>query len=112
MYLRIVAAVAASALLSSPASGFDAGGFAMQQHQHQLMRQQSTPNNSKEQPRARRYSSQEKSLRGRLLQRKQRLRIEYEQRVRRDGRPSADRWLKKEATRLGREAGRAVRDLR
>lgn len=35
----------ASAALTAPVIAFDAGGFALQQHQHQLLRQQIAPNN-------------------------------------------------------------------
>lgn len=42
-------------------------------------------------------------------QRKRELRPEYERRVRADGKPSADRWLRETAAELGRRDGAAMR---
>jgi|GEM_PF-5853164 len=46
MRLSILTLLAASAALASPVKAFDAGGFAFQQHQHQLLQQQTAPNNN------------------------------------------------------------------
>ncbi len=94
------------AAVSLPAVAFDAGGFALQQHQHQLLQQQTAPNNSEESDgagagRAETYDS----LRTRFMNQ---LRPEYEMRVRRDGPEAALIWLKKEAGRLGRAAARIL----
>ena len=40
------------------------------------------------------------------------LRPEYEQRVRRDGKASADQWLRETAFKLGQQDGRAARQGR
>ncbi|WP_133000974.1 hypothetical protein [Luteimonas arsenica] len=42
-------------------------------------------------------------------QRKRELRPEYERRVREDGKPSADRWLRETAAEMGRRDGAAMR---
>ncbi|MFD2649352.1 hypothetical protein ACFSX5_16320 [Devosia albogilva] len=91
------------AAVSLPAVAFDAGGFALQQHQHQLLQQQTAPNNSEESDGAGAGVGAETydSLRTRYMKQ---LQPEYEMRVRRDGPEAAQAWLKREAGRLGREA--------
>lgn len=42
-------------------------------------------------------------------QRKRELRPEYERRVREDGKPSADRWLRETAAEMGRRDGAEIR---
>lgn len=48
-------------------------------------------------------------LRRMVEQRKRELRPEYERRVREDGKPSADRWLRETARELGRRDGAEIR---
>ena len=48
-------------------------------------------------------------LRRMVEQRKRELRPEYERRVREDGKPSADRWLRETAAELGRRDGADIR---
>jgi len=48
-------------------------------------------------------------LRRRVEQRKRELRPEYERRVREDGKPSADRWLRETAGDLGPRDGAEIR---
>ena len=48
-------------------------------------------------------------LRRTVEQRKRELRPEYERRVREDGKPSADRWLREAAAEMGRRDGAAMR---
>lgn len=89
--------------LIAPATAFDAGGFALQQHQHQLLRQQTAPNNVTDNTPGPRTQSDSR-LRALQEEHMQRLRPEYERRVHRDGEQAANRWLRQEAYRLGQEA--------
>ncbi|MGJ4729968.1 hypothetical protein [Luteimonas sp. SDU101] len=109
---------------------FDAGGQASLMQQHTLMRNQSTgdgpdwvdrealrrKNGGKVMadaaPRAGARVDQaalEQDLRRMIDRRRAELLPEYERRVRDDGRPSADRWLRQVATELGRRDGAQVR---
>jgi hypothetical protein len=104
--MRKLTAIAITwATLSLPAFAFDAGGFALQQHQHQLLQQQTAPNNFEEPDSVGAGAETYDSLRTRYMNQ---LRPEYELRVRRDGLEAANRWLKEEAGRLGREAARIL----
>lgn len=86
------------------ALAFDAGGFAMQQHQHQLLRQQTAPNNGY-QPRAKNYGPRAGAVDMRA-QYKRVLRPEYDRRVQQYGVRAANSWLREQAYRLGqRSAG-------
>lgn len=100
-------ALVASAALTTPVMAFDAGGFAQRQHQHQLLRQQTAPNNPAARP-PKPQGDKEARIRALQAQHMERLRPKYERRVQRDGRQAADRWLRQEAYRLGREAARTV----
>ena len=84
------------ACVAMPAMGFDAGGFALQQHQHQLLEQQTAPNNDRSE-----------RLQEIGTQTMRNLHAEYEERVKRDGREAAELWLIAEAYRLGQEAALA-----
>ena len=46
--MRVIVMVAVMAGMTGAASAIDAGGFALQQHQHQLLRQQTAPNDGDE----------------------------------------------------------------
>ncbi|MBB6181621.1 hypothetical protein [Pseudorhizobium flavum] len=108
MRLSILTLLAASAALASPVKAFDAGGFAFQQHQHQLLQQQTAPNNNAR-PRQQHSSDSASQVQALKAQHMKRLRPEYERRVQRDGLRSANQWLSQEAYRLGQEAGQMVR---
>lgn len=83
----------------------DAGQQAMIMHQGDLLEQQTAPNNGdtadsrapKQKPNTASACS--------MAQDRERLRPEYERRVRADGRQAADSWLRQEAAALGRQAG-------
>lgn len=113
-----------------PASAqlIDAGGQANLMQQHTLMRNQSTGDGpdwiDREAARNKRAagpSSQaparkplhpaalEAEMRRKMDERRRELRPEYERRVRAEGRPSADRWLRQAAAELGRRDGAAMR---
>ncbi|WP_202845414.1 hypothetical protein [Luteimonas saliphila] len=113
-----------------PASAqlIDAGGQANLMQQHALMRNQSTGDGpdwiDREAVRKKRASQQlahapahrpideaamEADMRRMIDQRRRELLPEYERRVRSDGRPSADRWLRQVATEMGRRDGAAIR---
>lgn len=93
------------------AQGFDAGGFAMQQHYHSLMEQQSGVDAA---PDAALAPDIAQAMRADIqrIQQEHRLRLEseYDLRVQRDGRLAADQWLAQEADRLGREAALYIRE--
>lgn len=105
----------------------DAGGQANLMQQHAMMRNQSTGDGpdwiDREALRKKRTSqplahapartpvdeAMEVEMRRMIDQRRRELLPEYERRVRSDGRPSADRWLRHVATDLGRRDGAAIR---
>lgn len=99
--------LAASVALASPAMAFDAGGFAFQQHQHQLLQQQTAPNNIAGDPQqpADDRAAQVQALKAQYMEQ---LRPEYERRVQRDGLSAANKWLSQEAYRLGQKAAEMV----
>lgn len=103
----ILTLLAAWAVLASPVRAFDAGGFAFQQHQHQLLQQQTAPNNDAGPPQQQSddTSSQIQALKAQYMER---LRPEYERRVKRDGLDAANQWLSQEAYRLGHKAAQVV----
>lgn len=97
-----------SAALSSTAGQtqdplIDAGGQAMIMHQGDLLEQQTAPNNDSPTPSKR--VSRATSTGCSLARDRERLRPEYERRVRAEGRQAANAWLQQEATALGRQAG-------
>ena len=98
----ILAVLAASASLTSAGGAFDAGGFAFQQHQNQLLQQQTAPNN--EAWHRRQQSGDNSHVPVLNAQSMEQLRDEYERRVNRDGLTAANQWLSREAYRLGQEA--------
>ena len=109
----------------------DAGGQANLMQQHTLMRNQSTGDGpdwiDREAIRRKREgqlsrtpepaslgapineAALEADMRRMVDQRRRELLPEYERRVRNDGRPSADRWLRDVATEMGRRDGAQVR---
>ena len=107
MSRSILTLLIASAALASPAVAFDAGGFASQQHQHQLLQQQTAPNNDDGYPRQQ-SDDMDSKAQAPEAQHMARLRTEYEWRVQRDGLRAANRWLSQEAYRLGQEAAQLV----
>lgn len=107
-----------SCLLAAPAAAqFNAGGFAIQQHQHDLMRQQSAPNNEPRRAESA-PTDMDESLRQEMeaeilaIQEQHRLQMEpeYHRRAQRDGQQSADAWAAQEAQRLGAEAARYLQE--
>lgn len=117
---------------TSPASAqlVDAGGQANLMQQHTLMRNQSTgdgpdwvdrealrqKNGGKVLPgsSARRdapvdQAALERDMRHMIERRRAQLLPEYERRVRRDGRASADRWLREVAAEMGRRDGEQIK---
>lgn len=108
----------------------DAGGQANLMQQHTLMRNQSTgdgpdwvdrealrrKNGGKVMPESAARSDApidqaalERDMRHMIERRRAQLLPEYERRVRSDGRPSADRWLREVATEMGRRDGQEIR---
>ncbi len=85
----------------------DAGQQAMIMHQGDLLEQQTAPNNSDTEDN--RASSRQKPDTANLTcatsRDREKLRPEYERRLRTDGREAADTWLRQEAAALGRQAG-------
>lgn len=106
--MRVTVAIAAIFGTAGAASAFDAGGFALQQHQHQLLRQQTAPNNDPEErpsrPGARKKQQMQAEIRALQAQHKRELLPEYKRRVKAQGKQAADAWLRREAERRGREA--------
>lgn len=81
----------------------DAGQQAMIMHQGDLLEQQTAPNNdSRAVPKR---TAPAASAGCSVGQDRERLRPEYERRVRMDGQQAANAWLRREATALGRQAG-------
>lgn len=109
MYTKLWSLLAISVSLTIPALAFDAGGFALQQHQHQLLQQQTAPNNVTGNT-AGHPSTPRGVLQAIPAEQMQRLRAEYELRVRRDGQQAADGWLSQQAYRLGQEAARKMKE--
>lgn len=117
------AVLAASACLSMPAfAQFDAGQQANLMHQHELMRKQTTGDGNRREARAedragqrgkgitpRQQAAIEAEMRGRFEQHRRELLPEYERRVKSDGKPAADAWLRRVATEAGRRDGNAIR---
>ena len=106
-----LAGVCCAALPAWSQALIDAGGQANLMHQHQLMRQQSGSDGAaadaqKKTPRE--QAALPAEARRSLAQHRRELRPEYERRVRRDGRPAADAWLRATAERLGRREGQAM----
>lgn len=99
--------LAASIALASPAMAFDAGGFAFQQHQHQLLQQQTAPNNIAGPPQqpADDRAAQVQALKAQYMEQ---LRLEYERRGQRDGLSAANKWLSQIAHRIGQKAAGMV----
>lgn len=104
----IVILLAASAALTSPALAFDAGGFAFQQHQHQLLQQQTAPNNNAGHPQQQQSDDRASQVEALKAQYMERLRPEYERRVKSHGQSAASQWLSQEAYRLGQKAAQMV----
>jgi hypothetical protein len=102
MRCLILVVLAASAALTSPGGAFDAGGFAFQQHQHQLLQQQTAPTNDAWHPQ--KQSDETSQVQARKARSMKQLRAEYERRVKRDGLTAANQWLSREAYRLGQMA--------
>jgi uncharacterized protein HemX len=103
------------ALMAPAALAFDAGGFAFQQHQHSLQRQQAGVDDD---PAAEAggtlpAGTQEAMLREMEQLKEQaraELRPEYERRVAADGQEAANQWLTAEARARGEQAGRYLRE--
>ena len=107
MRCPILALLAASVALASPAMAFDAGGFAFQQHQHQLLQQQTASNNITGHPQqpADSRAAKVQALKAQYMEQ---LRPEYEGRVQRDGLSAANEWLRQEAYRIGKKVAEIV----
>jgi hypothetical protein len=90
--LGATALLSAAVLAQEP--WIDAGQQHMLQHQGALLEQQTTSGNE-----STCWANKDK----------ERLRPEYEQRVRSEGRRAADAWLQREAAELGRQAGERAR---
>ena len=122
--ISLVAAGPASAQL------VDAGGQANLMQQHTLMRNQSTgdgpdwvdreelhrkhgdkgmPGSSAGRDAPVDQAALERDMRRMIERRRAQLLPEYERRVRSDGRPSADRWLREVAAEMGRRDGEEIR---
>ncbi|HWL70102.1 MAG TPA: hypothetical protein VNS22_17190 [Geminicoccus sp.] len=118
--MRIPALAALSALwlvaLMAPAAlAFDAGGFAFQQRQHSLQRQQAGVDDdpAAEADGTLPAGTQEAMLREMEELKEQaraELQPEYERRVAADGQEAADQWLTAEAQARGEQAGRYLRE--
>ena len=107
----------------------DAGGQAALMQQHAMMRNQSTgdgpdwvdrealrrKNDGRVLPRSARQAGAvdevalKQEMRRMIDRRRAELLPEYERRVRNEGRPSADRWLRQVATEMGRRDGAQIR---
>lgn len=92
---------AASALAQAPL--IDAGQQAMIMHQGDLLEQQTAPNNDSRTIEKRSVRAATKGCD--LTQDRERLRPEYERRVRAHGRQAANAWLRQEGEALGRRVG-------
>jgi len=122
--------LAGAGALAPVQAQFDAGGQASLMQQHTLMRNQSTGDGpdwvDREALRRKNggkvmsgtdtrtgtpvdQAALERDLRSMVDRRRAELLPEYERRVRSDGRPSADRWLREVATEMGRRDGAQVR---
>lgn len=122
--------LAVACALAPAHAQFDAGGQASLMQQHTLMRNQSTGDGPDwvDREALRRQNggkvmagpdagsvtpadqaAMERDLRRMADRRRAELLPEYERRVRRDGRPSADRWLREVAAEMGRRDGAQVR---
>ena len=108
----------------------DAGGQANLMQQHTLMRNQSTgdgpdwvdrealrrknggtvmPRSAQQRASTVDRAALERDMRRMIERRRAQLLPEYERRVRADGRPSADRWLREVAAEMGRRDGTQIR---
>lgn len=105
--MRVIVIAAAMAGMTGAASAIDAGGFALQQHQHQLLRQQTAPDNGGGTGRGSNIRKQQMQSEIKALQARHRRELlpEYKRRVKLHGQQAADAWLRKESARRGREAG-------
>jgi|GEM_PF-1307766 len=107
------------------AQWIDAGGMANQMHQHDLLRDQTLRDppddddgdaqetksqaRAANRPQAVDQVAMKAEMQRMIERRKRELLPEYERRVRADGRPSADRWLRDVATEMGRRDGAEIR---
>ncbi|QDC40182.1 MULTISPECIES: hypothetical protein [Sphingomonadaceae] len=85
----------------------DAGNQAMIMHQGNLLQQQTAPNNKSSNVRKRKASPHRVNCS--IAQERERLRPEYQRRVRADGEGAANAWLRQEAAALGRHAGQRAK---
>lgn len=102
--------LAATSLWSAEAAGqeplIDAGRQAMIMHYNNLLEQQTAPNNDDTAKRraGSKRDQQSASLGCSIAEEREKLRPEYERRVRADGQQAANAWLREEAAALGRQA--------
>lgn len=105
-WLSATALIGAVLILSAGAQAqglIDAGNQAMIMHQGNLLQQQTAPNNENSNVRKRKTSAPDAGCS--ITQARERLRPEYQRRVRADGQQAANAWLRQEAAALGRQAG-------
>lgn len=107
--MRLITTVLATLAMTGGAFAIDAGGFAFQQHYHQLLQQQTAPNNigpSKKRkiaPRAAKQQQMQAEIAALHAKHRRELEPEYNRRVHMHGKRAADTWLRKEAERRGRQ---------
>ena len=97
--------VAASLVLPAHAQWIDAGGQANLMHQQELLRNQTTGEGND----ARETAMQAEITRA-YERRKSELRPEYLRRVRLDGKPTADAWLRRTSAELAKRDNAAIRE--
>jgi hypothetical protein len=96
-------AMAISGTVAAQEPLIDAGNQAMIMHQGDLLEQQTAPNNAHTNDRS--AHARAASPACSLAEEREKLRPEYERRVRADGLQAATAWLRQQAGELGRQAG-------
>jgi hypothetical protein len=102
------AALFAAAMTHAQEPWIDAGQQHMLMHQGDLLEQQTAPNNEPSDTRDKpKPNADTPDPECSMAQQRERLRPEYERRVRAEGRQAANAWLRREAAALGRQAAQA-----
>ncbi|MDR7034997.1 hypothetical protein [Mesorhizobium sp. BE184] len=107
--MKFVLAVALTLSVTTIASAQDYLGSSLQSESFGRQLERSQGNAGVNRPKYRKHHQTAQPSQAQMNEVMRRLKPEYERRVQREGRASANRWLKRTAYRLGQEAGRSAR---